>query len=66
MAGMAPRAGPVPRRVAALLSPPPKPRLLLAAAVVLLAAVAGVSTLEAAHDLHAMLAAAHVTAALHR
>jgi hypothetical protein len=60
------QAGPVPRRVAALLSPPPKPRLLLAAAVVLLAAVAGVSTLEAAHDLHAMLAAAHVTAAFHR
>jgi Zn-dependent protease with chaperone function len=55
--------GPVPRRVAALLRPPPSPRLLLAAVVVLLVAAAGVSTLEAAHDLHALLAAAHTTAA---
>jgi hypothetical protein len=50
-------AGPVPRRVAALLGPPPRPQLLLVAAVVLLVAVSGVSALEAARDLHALLAA---------
>jgi Zn-dependent protease with chaperone function len=52
------RAGPVPRRVAALLHPPPLPRLLLAAAV-LLVAVAGGSALEAARDLHDLLVYAH-------
>jgi len=52
------RAGPVPRRVAALLRPPPQPRLLLLAAAVLLVAVAGVSALEAARDLHGLLASA--------
>jgi beta-lactamase regulating signal transducer with metallopeptidase domain len=51
-------AGPVPRRVAALLRPPPQPQLLLLAAAVVLVAVAGVSALEAARDLHALLAAA--------
>ena len=51
-------AGPVPRRVAALLSPPPRPRLLLLAAAVALVAVSGISALEAARDLHALLAAA--------
>jgi Zn-dependent protease with chaperone function len=49
------RAGPVPRRVAALLAPPPRPRLLLLAAAVLLVAVSGASALEAARDLHALL-----------
>jgi Zn-dependent protease with chaperone function len=49
------RAGPVPRRVAALLAPPPQPRLLLLAAAVLLVAVAGASALEAARDLHNLL-----------
>jgi Peptidase family M48 len=49
------RAGPVPRRVAALLGPPPQPRLLLLAAAVLLVAVAGASALEAARDLGALL-----------
>ena len=49
------RAGPVPRRVAALLGPPPRPRLLLLAAAVLLVAVAGASALEAARDLHGLL-----------
>jgi Zn-dependent protease with chaperone function len=49
------RAGPVPRRVAALLGPPPQPRLLLVAAAVLLVAVAGASALEAARDLHGLL-----------
>lgn len=52
------RPGPVPRRVAALLSPPPRPQLLLLAAAVLLVAVSGVSALEAARDLHTLLAAA--------
>jgi beta-lactamase regulating signal transducer with metallopeptidase domain len=52
------RAGPVPRRVAALLRPPPQPQLLLLAAVVVLVAVSGVSALEAARDLHGLLAAA--------
>ncbi len=50
------RAGPVPRRVAALLRPPPRPRLLLLAAAVLLVAIAGASALEAARDLHGLLA----------
>jgi len=52
------RAGPVPRRVAALLRPPPDLRLLLVAAAVLLVAAAGVSALEAARDLHALLVSA--------
>jgi Zn-dependent protease with chaperone function len=52
------RAGPVPRRVAALLRPPPQPQLLLLAAALALVAVSGVSALEAARDLHALLAAA--------
>jgi Zn-dependent protease with chaperone function len=51
-------AGPVPRRVAALLRPPPRPQLLVLAAAVALVAVAGVSALEAARDLHALLEAA--------
>jgi hypothetical protein len=49
------RAGPVPRRVAALLGPPPQPRLLLLASAILLVAVAGASALEAARDLHGLL-----------
>src|SRR6516162_3892318 len=53
------RAGPVPRRVAALLRPPPQPQLLLLAAAVVVVAVSGVSALEAARDLHTLLAAAH-------
>src|SRR6266568_2821320 len=52
------RAGPVPRRVAALLGPPPQPQLLLLFAAVLLVAVSGVSALEAARDLHALLVSA--------
>jgi hypothetical protein len=55
------RAGPVPRRVAALLRPVPQRRLLLVAAAVLLVAAAGVSTLIAASDLHGMLEYAQVT-----
>ncbi len=56
------RPGPVPRRVAALLRPPPQPQLLLLAAAVMLVAVSGVSALDAAHDLHALLATAHAAA----
>ena len=48
-------AGPVPRRVAALLSPPPQSRLLLLVVAVLLVAVAGASALEAARELHGLL-----------
>jgi len=56
------RPGPVPRRVAALLRPPPQPQLLLLAAVVVLVAVSGISALEAARDLHALLASARAAA----
>jgi Zn-dependent protease with chaperone function len=52
------RAGPVPRRVAALLRPPPQPQLLLVAAVAVLVAMSGLAVLEAALDLHALIAAA--------
>ena len=55
-------AGPVPRRVAALLGPPPQPRLLLCAAAVLLVAVAGASALEAARELHGLLECARAAA----
>jgi Zn-dependent protease with chaperone function len=45
------RAGPVPRRVAALLGPPPRPRRLLLSAAVLLVAATGAAALEAVRDL---------------
>jgi Zn-dependent protease with chaperone function len=48
-------AGLVPRRVAALLAPPPRRRLLLVALAIILVAVAGVSALDAARDLHGMI-----------
>ena len=48
-------AGPVPRRVAALLAPPPRTRTLLLALAVLVVLAAGVSALQAALDLHALL-----------
>jgi len=48
-------AGPVPRRVAALLAPPPRRQLTLLAVVALLIAIAGASAIEAARDLHALL-----------
>jgi hypothetical protein len=48
-------AGPVPRRVAALLAPPPHRQLTLLAVVALLILVAGASAVEAARDLHALL-----------
>jgi Zn-dependent protease with chaperone function len=48
-------AGPVPRRVAALLSGPPRRRTVLVAASAAIVVLAGVSALEAAKDLHALL-----------
>jgi hypothetical protein len=49
------RAGPVPRRVAALLGPPPTLSLLLVATAVLLVAVSGLSALDAACNMHALI-----------
>jgi len=49
------RAGPVPRRVAALLGPPPQASLLLLAAAVLLVAISGLSALEAARNMHQLI-----------
>jgi Zn-dependent protease with chaperone function len=48
-------AGPVPRRVAALLTAPPRRRTILLAACAAIVLVAGVASLEAATDLHALL-----------
>lgn len=49
-------AGPVPRRVAALLiAPPRRHRIILLAACAAIVALAGVAALEAARDLHALL-----------
>lgn len=52
------RAGPVPRRVAALLAPPPQRRLVLLAGVAALVALAGISALVAANDLQDLLSLA--------
>jgi Zn-dependent protease with chaperone function len=49
------RAGPVPRRVAALLVPPPRLRLLLLAAVIVLVAISGASALDAARNFHQLI-----------
>ena len=48
-------AGPVPRRVAALLAPPLRIRPLLVVAFAAIVLVSGVSALEAARDLHAIV-----------
>jgi Peptidase family M48 len=48
-------AGPVPRRVAALLGPPPRTSLLLLGAAMALVALSGVSALEAARNLHTLV-----------
>jgi Peptidase family M48 len=48
-------AGPVPRRVAALLASPPRRRTVLVAASAAIVLLAGFSALEAARDLHALL-----------
>lgn len=47
--------GVVPRRVAALLGPPPRFRLVPLLLAVALVAIAGLSALDAARDLHAMI-----------
>jgi Peptidase family M48 len=48
-------AGPVPRRVAALLGPPPRRSLLLLGAAVALVALSGFSALDAAQSMHALV-----------
>jgi Peptidase family M48 len=48
-------AGPVPRRVAALLTAPPRQRVVLIAACAAVVLLAGVAALEAARDLHALV-----------
>jgi len=48
-------AGPVPRRVAALLAPPPRTPLLLYGAVVLVVALSAASALDAAASLHQLI-----------
>jgi Zn-dependent protease with chaperone function len=53
-------AGPVPRRVAALLAPPPRTRVLLLAVAVLVVLLAGGSAVQAAWDLHALFEMARV------
>lgn len=47
--------GPVPRRVAALLTRPPQRRLILVIGVAVVLAATGVCTLEALRDLHGLL-----------
>lgn len=54
-------AGPVPRRVAALLNPPPRLSLFLLVAAVVLVAVSGISALEAARNFHQLLELAQGT-----
>jgi len=49
------RAGPVPRRVAALLAPPPRLPLLLLAVAIVLVAFSGGSALEAVSDFHQLI-----------
>lgn len=53
-------AGPVPRRVAALLAPPPGRRWPLQVVVALMVAIAGFCAVDAAHDLHELLEAAYI------
>lgn len=49
------KAGPVPRRVAALLAPPPELSPLLLVVVVVLVAVSGASAMEAARNFHQLI-----------
>ena len=56
------RAGPVPRRVAALLAPAPRPRLLLFATALLLVGVSAASAVEAARNLHMLIESAQAAA----
>ena len=53
--GLAGLAGPVPRRVAALLTAPPRRQTILLAASTVFVLLAGVAALLAARDLHALL-----------
>jgi Zn-dependent protease with chaperone function len=55
-------AGPVPRRVAALLGPPPRRSLLLLGAAVALVALSGFSALDAARSLHGLVEMAQAAA----
>jgi Zn-dependent protease with chaperone function len=48
-------AGPVPRRVAALLTAPPRRRIVLLAACAVIVVLTGVAAMETAGDLHALL-----------
>jgi hypothetical protein len=48
-------AGPVPRRVAALLAPPPGRRWILQAVVVLVVSIAAICATEGARDLHELI-----------
>ena len=48
-------AGPVPRRVAALLTAPPRRQTILVAACTAIVLLAGVAALLAARDLHTLL-----------
>lgn len=54
-------AGPVPRRVAALLTAPPRRQTILLAACMVIVLMAGVAALLAARDLHALLELAQGT-----
>jgi hypothetical protein len=54
-------AGPVPRRVAALLTAPPRRQTILLAACTVIVLMAGVAALLAARDLHALLELAQGT-----
>jgi Zn-dependent protease with chaperone function len=53
-------AGPVPRRVAALLAPPPERSPLLLAAAIVLVAISGASALDAVRDFHQLIELAQV------
>jgi len=55
-------AGPVPRRVEALLRPPPRRGVLLAALAVALVAASGLAALDAALDLHLLVEVAQAAA----
>jgi hypothetical protein len=58
--GIARGAGPVPRRVAAMLVPPPRTAPLLLAAPVVLVAVSAVAALAAGLDLHQLIELAQI------
>jgi Zn-dependent protease with chaperone function len=58
--------GPVPRRVAALLTPAPSLRPLLVAGAAAVVLVSGVAALDAAYDLHALVELAQAPAFLTR